>query len=359
MSLRKVVQWGMGRIGHVTVDDEATKGAVVGNNLKWADGNKVLESEILNSVVVQQSGTQSDVAVRYDLDAHKNNVSNPHVVKHAQLSDVSVDQHHAKAHTHDGVDGSGTVVFASIDVTPTTLAGYGITGTKAEFDTAVTDGNIAYAGGAFHDGFSDFVANEHVDLVSGAAVNIDIAGTINTTDKYLAASTTGLIGEFTTAKAGAAGGQLQFRRATGTPSSPAAVALGNVLMQYAAKGYGATGWGNNTVSIHALATEAWTDTAQGSEINFLTTPNGSASNARAMLLTNGGDVQVSKGNLVISTAGKGIDMQGGPTITSGTGTPEGIVTAAIGSLFMRSDGGAGTSLYVKESGTGNTGWIGK
>ena len=42
----------------------------------------------------------------------------------------------------------------------------GITGTKAQFDTAVTDGNIAYATGAFHDGFSDFVANEHIDWTS-------------------------------------------------------------------------------------------------------------------------------------------------------------------------------------------------
>lgn len=43
----------------------------------------------------------------------------------------------------------------------------------------------------------------------------------------------------------------------------------------------------------------------------------------------------------------------------GAGTPEAAVTAGIGSLFMRSDGGAGTSLYVKQTGTGNTGWVGK
>ncbi len=48
-----------------------------------------------------------------------------------------------------------------------------------------------------------------------------------------------------------------------------------------------------------------------------------------------------------------------PGIMSGTGTPEGAVAAPIGSLFLRTDGGAGTSLYVKESGTGNTGWVGK
>lgn len=45
--------------------------------------------------------------------------------------------------------------------------------------------------------------------------------------------------------------------------------------------------------------------------------------------------------------------------TSGAGTPEGVVTAAIGSLFTRTDGGASTTLYVKESGTGNTGWVAK
>lgn len=45
--------------------------------------------------------------------------------------------------------------------------------------------------------------------------------------------------------------------------------------------------------------------------------------------------------------------------TSGTGTPEGAVTAPVGSLYTRDDGGAGTTLYVKESGTSNTGWVAK
>lgn len=48
-----------------------------------------------------------------------------------------------------------------------------------------------------------------------------------------------------------------------------------------------------------------------------------------------------------------------PVIIYGTGSPEGVRTAGIGSIYLRSDGGAGTSLYVKQSGAGNTGWIGK
>lgn len=46
-------------------------------------------------------------------------------------------------------------------------------------------------------------------------------------------------------------------------------------------------------------------------------------------------------------------------IKYGSGTPEASVTANVGSLYLRTDGGANTTLYVKESGVGNTGWIAK
>lgn len=49
----------------------------------------------------------------------------------------------------------------------------------------------------------------------------------------------------------------------------------------------------------------------------------------------------------------------GVNIRSGAGTPESVVVAPVGSLFLRLDGGAGTTLYVKQSGTSNTGWVGK
>lgn len=41
------------------------------------------------------------------------------------------------------------------------------------------------------------------------------------------------------------------------------------------------------------------------------------------------------------------------------GSPEGAITAPVGAMYLRADGGAGTTLYIKESGTGNTGWIAK
>ena len=43
----------------------------------------------------------------------------------------------------------------------------------------------------------------------------------------------------------------------------------------------------------------------------------------------------------------------------GTGTPESVIEAGIGSTYLRLDGGTSTTLYVKETGTGNTGWVAK
>lgn len=54
-----------------------------------------------------------------------------------------------------------------------------------------------------------------------------------------------------------------------------------------------------------------------------------------------------------------LTLNGGPQIHTGTGTPESAVAAPVGSTFHRTDGGAGTSFYVKESGTGTTGWVAK
>jgi hypothetical protein len=46
-------------------------------------------------------------------------------------------------------------------------------------------------------------------------------------------------------------------------------------------------------------------------------------------------------------------------IYSGNGSPNGVVTASPGSLYLNTAGGAGTTLWVKESGNGSVGWIGK
>ena len=52
----------------------------------------------------------------------------------------------------------------------------------------------------------------------------------------------------------------------------------------------------------------------------------------------------------------GIVSDNPPVWTSGTGSPEGVVSGSVGSLYTDQNGGANTTLYVKESGFSDTGW---
>lgn len=50
---------------------------------------------------------------------------------------------------------------------------------------------------------------------------------------------------------------------------------------------------------------------------------------------------------------------GSPVVIRGVGNPENNVVANIGTLYLRSDDNTESTLYVKESGVGNTGWVAK
>lgn len=46
----------------------------------------------------------------------------------------------------------------------------------------------------------------------------------------------------------------------------------------------------------------------------------------------------------------------GITWRQGAGTPEGTITAPVGSFYLRNNGATNSTFYVKETGSGNTGW---
>ena len=76
---------------------------------------------------------------------------------------------------------SGDVTMTAggaVSLVSTTLAGYNISDTKANFDTALSDGTFSFAGGAFHDGFSDYLAPEHVDWAGSGTGTIHITNYI-------------------------------------------------------------------------------------------------------------------------------------------------------------------------------------
>jgi len=67
------------------------------------------------------------------------------------------------------------------------------------------------------------------------------------------------------------------RRSNGTAAAPTAVLSSETLFVLGGFGYGATGYSAAArATITYVTTEAWTDTAQGTRINFATTTNGAA-----------------------------------------------------------------------------------
>ena len=57
-------------------------------------------------------------------------------------------------------------------------------------------------------------------------------------------------------------------------------------------------------------------------------------------------------NLAQSSAGDGETVR----IYDGFGSPEGVVSAGIGSIYLRKDGTPSNTFYIKESGALGTGW---
>ena len=48
-----------------------------------------------------------------------------------------------------------------------------------------------------------------------------------------------------------------------------------------------------------------------------------------------------------------------PLKLKGSGSPEGVLAANVGTTYIDLNGGVGSTFYVKETGTGNTGWAAK
>jgi hypothetical protein len=76
-----------------------------------------------------------------------------------------------------------------------------------------------------------------------------------------------------------------FRRTNGTAASPSALKSGDLIGVLGAIGYGATGYSSGAAQYRVFTTQDWTDTAQGSLVEILTTANGvpASGNARAVI----------------------------------------------------------------------------
>ncbi|MCZ7593714.1 MAG: hypothetical protein M5U16_01460 [Hyphomicrobium sp.] len=93
---------------------------------------------------------------------------------------------------------------------------------------------------------------------------------------------------------------LSLRSAGGTAASPSATAAGDILGQISFMGYGATDYSSARSAIRSTATEAWTDTAQGSKLDFYTSPNGLVASSVRMTIEADGNVGIGTATPAVS-----------------------------------------------------------
>jgi hypothetical protein len=85
---------------------------------------------------------------------------------------------------------------------------------------------------------------------------------------------------------------------------------------------------------------------------------GNASEALTAYLGSYGtdQIRVANGTFRVDGTSAGALIVGTANYLNGSGSPEGVVSAIAGSVYTSSAGGTGTTLYVKRTGSGNTGW---
>jgi hypothetical protein len=111
-----------------------------------------------------------------------------------------------------------------------------------------------------------------------------------------------------------------LQRARGTIASPSSLLSDDVIAGFFASGYHSGGaFGANTTAFRFVASQNFTSTAQGTRIEFFTTPNGSTTRAERLRITDAG-------NLLINTttdAGFRLDVNGTARIVNklSVGTP--------------------------------------
>jgi hypothetical protein len=144
-----------------------------------------------------------------------------------------------------------------------------------------------------------------------------------------------------------------YRAARGTPSVPSAVQTNDILGGLAVRGYGATTWSAGRGQVMYKAAENWTDEAQGTYLQFTTTPIGTGTWAERMRIAPDGNVgigiqapaqKLSVAGTVESTSG-GFKFPDGTTqATAGSGLGANTFTAtqtiASGNLALPATSGA-------------------
>ncbi|KND46770.1 MAG: hypothetical protein AB201_03475, partial [Parcubacteria bacterium C7867-006] len=125
---------------------------------------------------------------------------------------------------------------------------------------------------------------------------------------------------------------LTFRRSNTGAANPSALAIDNNIGQISFMGYGTTGFLGATGVIRGVATQAFTDSAGGTALTFLTTPNNSITAVETMRLDQSGllGLATSTPNYLATFAG---DLFISTTTVAGTATTSTAALTISGSGF--------------------------
>lgn len=88
----------------------------------------------------------------------------------------------------------------------------------------------------------------------------------------------------------------------------------------------------------------------GTRALYMWSPSSSAADDGALVIKPTEITGAGRWLLIAGYGGAGLI----PSLYSGSGSPEGVVTAAVGSIYTDTATG---NLYKKQSGVGNTGWV--
>jgi hypothetical protein len=156
---------------------------------------------------------------------------------------------------------------------------------------------------------------------------------------------------------------IQFERCDGTAASRTAILSGDSVGQFSFGGYDGTNANQTGGLFNASATENWSNTAHGTAIDFYTTPNTTTSTALAFTIGQDksiaavGAATILNGTAIpaggTASAGYKFSSTSNFGIFFGSGAPS--LSAAQGSLYLRSDGGADSLLYTNSD--GGTTWL--
>jgi hypothetical protein len=211
-------------------------------------------------------------------------------------------------------------------------------------------------GGAFNGsinfmigGTSRFLVNSFGNVGIGTAspvTNLEVSNALSTTSTSNVWSTTYGNNQF--------GSEIVGRKARGTIGAPTAVQNGDSLAFFASRGYGATTFSPMSGSMRIYATENWTDTANGTGMNFSTTANGTSTSVPRITVN-------SNGNIGIGTTGPSALLEVSNAVS---GVPANMwmtsYTNAINPYYMarRARGTSGAPAAV-QNGDGLAGFYGE